>query len=190
MWKKIPNFKIAWVATGDVGVDDVNVSLEYTNVTDFTSMRVEFVGSGSVSHALNTPFVSDPDWTRNESLALTMQILGHTNLSELSVTVEDSAANSAVQTISDTTLLQEPQRWQELLFDLAGFGGVDLTNIAKITLGITPATGESGIIFIDTVRLQPCRAGGVLEADFNGDCTVDYKDFADLVDKWGEFAPF
>jgi len=82
--------------------------------------------------------------------------------------------------------------WQEWNIDLQDFsdGGVDLTNIKKIYIGFgdrdNPVLpGGDGTVHFDNIRLYGCRPGG-LHADLNGDCMVDFKDFAVLAGSWLE----
>jgi hypothetical protein len=68
---------------------------------------------------------------------------------------------------------------------------LNLANIQKIYLGFgdkaNPAQGGQGVIYIDAVQLFEKRCiGSSMDEDLNGDCLVDFKDFAMIASSWLE----
>lgn len=52
-------------------------------------------------------------------------------------------------------------------------------------VGNTTTRGGAGTVFFDDIRVYPCRLDGLV-ADFNGNCVVNLKNLAILVDSWLE----
>ncbi|MHC4165465.1 MAG: hypothetical protein ACYSWQ_00745 [Planctomycetota bacterium] len=138
------------------------------------------IGYNDTASAAVTRAIADQDWTRKGIEALYIWCMADPNAGELSVKLNDAGAEQVAPNIG------QKSGWQELRFDLSRFG-VDLGNVSSIAVSITAATGRTGIVYIDDIRLYPCIPG-LLESDFNGDCVVDFKDFAIMADSWYETA--
>ena len=88
--------------------------------------------------------------------------------------------------------------WQEWPIELQEFvdanSNLDLTDVAEVYLGfgdrVNPVSGGSGSVYIDDIKLYPPKCiyvtGEGLDADFNEDCIVDFKDYAMLANSWLE----
>ena len=68
---------------------------------------------------------------------------------------------------------------------------IDFSHIASFSIGIeknmnSTGTFGHGTIFFDDITLYPsrCLPGNEQEADLNGDCIVDFKDFSELAYNW------
>jgi len=70
---------------------------------------------------------------------------------------------------------------------------VNLQNVTELAIGVgtrgnTTKLGGAGIVYIDDIALFPPRCFNPdivdLRGDLNGDCVVDFADFAILVEDW------
>jgi hypothetical protein len=72
------------------------------------------------------------------------------------VILEDSTGQSVVVTVAQPENLIA-LKWQEARVELANVSGIDVTALAKLTLGIGDRTdtqvGGLGIVYIDNMRL-------------------------------------
>jgi hypothetical protein len=81
--------------------------------------------------------------------------------------------------------------WQEWNIALADFAPVDVTKIKKMYIGVgdrdTPQLGGSGTLYVDDIRLYQPRCIPSLpkpDADFSGNCIVDYPDLEIMANDW------
>ena len=90
------------------------------------------------------------DWTVGEPRTLSLWVYG--DLDNPSAEQMYVKVNNAKVVISDVDLTLEA--WQEVTIDLADFN-TNLSNVTTFSIGIerTGATGGSGIVFIDDIRL-------------------------------------
>ena len=162
------------VSLGDYG--DNFMELSYQNNASPYDSRVDY------------DFASLADLTINNAYYLSVLIRGDAGNSAENVyaILKDVAGHTAVQTMTDTTVVQT-EEWTELAFPLSDFAGVDLTQVTCISLGIgTPSASSAagaGTVRIDNIRLSPCVSA---QADFNHDCMVRLDDFAVLAAQWLE----
>jgi hypothetical protein len=109
-------------------------------------------------------FVEPQDWTVHSVEELSLSFIGeHENVEQLMyLTLEDSAGQSF--TVGNPfTFACQTDSWREWTIDLGPFsdGGVDLTSVKKITLGMGDGTdsgqaeGDRDHIFIDQIVLSP-----------------------------------
>jgi hypothetical protein len=100
------------------------------------------------------------DLTRGGAKVLSLWFYGATgNTAEtLYVTVQDSAGNIKIASHAQPAAIQAAS-WQEWRIDLTAFAGVDLTRVKKMYIGVgnraAPATGGTGKLYIDDIRLYP-----------------------------------
>ena len=111
------------------------------------------------------------------------------------VKVQDAAGNSSRVEHPFKHACQS-KAWRQWDIDLAAFGdgGVDLSNVKKLTIGLGDGTASAqagedrDALFISQIRVCPadCSNPGQLDlrADANGDCRIDFKDLAILADTW------
>ncbi len=85
------------------------------------------------------------------------------------------------------------QLWRIELQSIEDMNQIDLTHIESISIGIELDTNQTssyghGEIYFDDIILYPsrCLSANRPEADLNGDCIVDYKDFSELAYNWLE----
>ncbi len=96
------------------------------------------------------------DWTVGGADSLRLYFRGAASNSPqaLCVTLEDSAGQSATVGHADPDAVLAAE-WQEWRLALGEFGGVSLTRIEKMTIGVgsgtSPAAGGTGIVYIDDI---------------------------------------
>jgi len=149
----------------------------FSNVQLFT---VNPDGSGN-------PVIPLPAWT-HQDIGIKSNVAA-----PLYVTLQDSGARTATITHDDPNIVLATS-WSVWGIPLVRFTSLnpnlDLTNIQKITVGV--GNKGTGTIYVDDIRLYPplCISGlPGPQADFNGDCIVDYYDLDILTDNWlvGEY---
>ncbi|MHC4494915.1 MAG: LamG-like jellyroll fold domain-containing protein, partial [Planctomycetota bacterium] len=81
--------------------------------------------------------------------------------------------------------------WTQWNIDLTEFGGVNLTDVHSIAVGLgdrnNPQPGGSGTMYFDDIRLYRPRCLALLgkpDADFNNDCAVNYQDLEIMAGEW------
>lgn len=114
-------------------------------------------------------FGAAQDWTRGDAATLSLLFRGQTDNVEqaMYVAVQDSSGVSATVSLPNTYMVQS-KFWRQWDIDLAEFGGVDLANVAKLTIGFGDGTNSGqempddlDTVYIDTIRLLPSTAPGV-----------------------------
>jgi hypothetical protein len=108
---------------------------------------------------------------------------------QMYITLSDGDVNAVVPYDGDANDLSN-EDWQPWRIDLRNLG-LNLSNIESISIGFSRSTSESwdsGTVFFDDIRLYPsrCFEENKLDADFNGDCTVDFHDLQELAYNWLE----
>jgi hypothetical protein len=169
-----------------------------THNGSFQSMPFEYVNDGSTGKALYSEaertFDPAQDWTKRDVKALTLWFYGDPGnaLEQLYVAVEDSASRIHVVNHPGLEAVQIAA-WQEWNIELTEFSnaGVDLAAVKKMYIGMgnrfSPHAGGTGMIFIDDISVYPSRCVPSLprpDADFSGNCIVDYADVEILADEW------
>jgi hypothetical protein len=142
-------------------------------------------------------FASPRDWTQLGVEALSLSFAGQDDNVEqrMFLGVEDAAGTNATVEHPYTHACQS-ESWRDWTVPLTEFsaGGVDLTRVSKLTIGLGDGTNSGQAeedldsVFIDEIRLCPAQCFNVdqvdLRGDANGDCRVDFKDFAIMADDW------
>jgi len=115
---------------------------------------------------------------------------GNASTHRLYLGVGDGQNEQVIKFPGDTRRLQEPA-WHRWAVPLDDFSGVDLGQVASLTIGIDQSdidvmTYQSGTLFIDDLRLcsDYCSPEQTDSADFNKDCRHDYMDLSLLADTW------
>ena len=189
-----PNLLGTWSGLGGA---DVNLSIDPDpKHWGSRSMKVSYDNTGPLySAASQTPSFSD--WTDDGVEALYVWFLGDVNNTgaQLYIELEDNVGTTAKVIYSDAnaTLISDWTRWLTDLQDFVDANNVDLTNITKITLGIGDGLNASGTgdVWFDDIRLRRPQCWSqndpsVAEGDVNNDCVIDFKDFAELANRWFE----
>ncbi len=140
------------------------------------------------------------DWTIGGVESLVLHFHGDPcNAPEqMYVIIEDEAGNSLRVPYDGDSNDIAKQTWHQWNIALQPFRdeGVDLANVAAVTLGFgdaeaTGPSGASGVVFFDDIRLYPprCRVefkptADIAGADGEPDCCVDYLDITAVAEDW------
>jgi hypothetical protein len=153
----------AWVDN----IDEPGVEYVLLATGGNNSMRFEYQNQYEpyITEVSRT-FVEPQDWTVHSVAELSLSFIGeHENVEQLMyLRLEDSAGQSFTAD-NPFTFACQTDSWREWTIDLGLFsnGGVDLTSVKKITLGMGDGTdsgqaeGDRDHIFIDTIVLSPAN---------------------------------
>jgi hypothetical protein len=182
----IPGWEYIYLDTGTVNQGAKSMRFEYQNQYD-----------PFLTETTRT-FAAAQDWTANGVKALSLYFRGKdTNVEQpMYIRLEDSTVKASTVMHPYTYAVQsEPWRQWDVALEAFNTGsGVNLASIKKITIGIGNGTpsGQTGdvrdVVYIDDIKLCPARCfnseGLDLSGDANGDCVVDFTDFAIMADSW------
>jgi len=83
------------------------------------------------------------------------------------------------------------EAWQPWRIDVTNLTDVDLSHIMSVSIGFAtsasaPMESGCGFVYFDDIRLYSsrCLEENRPKADFNGDCSVDFKDFEEIAGRW------
>jgi len=126
-------------------------------------------------------------WTYSQDIGM------NTNEAEpMYVVVEDSNGSDAVAYHDDANAALA-ETWTEWNIDLEEFSNqnVDLTDVNKLSIGLgdrdDPKAGGLGTMYFDDVRLYRLICDyppGQQNADFSGNCVLDYADVEIMANEW------
>ena len=141
-----------------------------------------------------TSFTPAQDWNSAGVTALELFFYGQTDNytnTKMYIRLSDGDASAVVPYNGDANDLSS-ETWQQWKIDLQNLD-VDLSNIESISIGFDKPYSEypylgTGTVFFDDIRLYPtrCLEENKRDADFNGDCMVDFHDLKELADNWLE----
>ncbi len=145
-------------------------------------------------------FAAAVDWNVSNAAALSLVFRGRKdNVPGQPIYVKVTDAGSKTATVTYYDYAVEADSWNEWSIDLKEFrdAGVNLSLVKTLTIGIgdgedsgqdPSGSGDRDQIIIDDVKICPARcfnSGGVdLRGDVNGDCKVNFFDFAAMADGW------
>ncbi len=166
----------------------------------------------SGGHAEAVAAVSGPlslgitnDWTADGVRVMSLWFLGHAlnNPEQMFIKLEDGdvPSHSAVVAYTGGASAVTVAEWQNWTITLTQFAGVNLTNVARMSIGFgtigSPSSPAAiGMVYFDDIRLLPAecilaqRDADFAKADFmpigevSGDCRVDGKELEVLVSQW------
>ena len=134
-------------------------------------------------------FASSRNFSSNNAYYLSVLVRGNTNndTEPIYVRIEDSSGNTSEQIMDDTSVVQIAE-WYELGFQIAEFGGIDITNIKKIIIGVgssdASVSSGAGTIRIDNIRLNRQQCSDSISGDLTLDCQVNLLDFEIIANQW------
>ena len=133
-----------------------------------------------------------PAWASYTGKALELWFrgtAGNDTSQQMWIVLEDATGASAVVLYDGNMADIALEKWTLWQIALPQFEGVDLDQITGISIGFglkdSQTPGGAGTVYIDDMRLYPCRPGALV-TDLNGDCVVDDLDRAILMESWLE----
>jgi hypothetical protein len=140
-----------------------------------------------------TAFAPAKDWASAGAAALDLYFRGQTENDtngQMYIVLSDGDVSAVVPYDGDANNLRV-ESWSPWRIDLQNLG-LNLGNIESISIGFRGPSDRqdygSGTVFFDDIRLYPsrCLAENRPEADFTGDCAVDFLDLKEFSDNWLE----
>jgi len=191
-YPETPALQAEWAAAGDGSValstvkfksGEKSMALSYTNTTNYYSEAV-------------FTYATAQDWTAEDVKLLDMFFLGSSgnDPEQLYVMLEDNTSEFATVSYpgSPNDLKTATQWWINWLIDPQDFVldnlSFDITNVKKVYIGVgdrsATESGGLGTIYLDNIKLFRERCVDHPNSDLNGDCKVDFSDFAIFASKW------
>jgi hypothetical protein len=163
------------------------------------ALRFEYQNQYDPNLTELTHTYTDPqDWTRAGLAALYLYLRGDEDnyAQKLYVELEDAEvpANShAVPAVPEPDgYAVQNESWQEWVIELSEFSDndVNLARIKKIIIRVGDGTSsgqppdDSDMIYIDEIKVCPRMCSLNMGGDVDGDCDIDFGDFAAVADGW------
>ena len=170
----------AWLALSTLIFNDGEQSMElnYYNLSPYKTSEAKLA------------FAQPSDWTAGGTAMLSLYFAGQaTNQTDpMYAVVEDASGKTATVPYTGPNADLTSDNWNPWRIDLRDFAGVDLTAVVSLTLGIGRASpsGNGGYVYFDDIRLYPPQCFVELgpAGDINGDCLVNFEDFATIGSDW------
>ncbi len=130
------------------------------------------------------------NWTVEGVVAMDIWYKGNAGNADepMYAAIEDNNSNPVAILVNGTPAAAQGAEWQVWHIKLSDFAGVNLANVKKFYIGFgnrtTPATGGAGTVYFDDIKLYRSRCITPPTVDLNGDCLVDFKDFAVIANNW------
>ncbi|MBN2588705.1 MAG: LamG domain-containing protein [Sedimentisphaerales bacterium] len=165
------------------------------------SMEVDYYYSKTRNTLVSHTFESPQDWTAAGAKTIELFFYGYKyNDTECNMYISLNDGNNEINFMYNDINDIRNEQWQLWRIDLQSMGyysenmnQIDMTHIESISFGMEIDLNKTssygyGTIFFDDITLYPsrCLPGNKQEADFNGDCIVDFKDFSELAYNWLE----
>lgn len=165
-----------------------------TYTKNYNSMELHYTNSTSpYFSSADLVFATPRNWDVNDLTTLEFSVIGKDTNGDTELYVELSDGTNTVKVVHidppDANTVQSTQ-WQRISFPFEAFAGINFANITKLTIGAgngtDPGEAINGDIYIDDIRLFPARCVNKPQYDLNGDCVIDFSDFALLSNEWLE----
>jgi hypothetical protein len=138
------------------------------------------------------------DWASIGGKALELLFHGQTTNTadvQMYMSLGDGDVNIVVPYDADMNDIKE-QAWQIWRINLEDLAGLNLNNIKTLSIGFRagesqPPRGGSGTVYFDDIKLYTsrCLEQNRPDADFNGDCAVNFEDLQEMVYSWLDRSP-
>ncbi|HBG26544.1 MAG: hypothetical protein A2Y10_01105 [Planctomycetes bacterium GWF2_41_51] len=181
-------FNAAWTASGGAAIN-LNIAAPFQGTK---SMKLVYNNAVApyYSEASSTN-IWQKDFTAFNLKALDVWYYGNAaNAAEkMYVTLSDGTNSATVQNPNNISQSATWQIWNIAVSDFkAANPSLNLTNITGLQVGMgtksAPVAGGAGTVYIDNIRLYTQRCLNQPIADLNGDCKVNFTDFAQMSLEW------
>jgi hypothetical protein len=181
-------------------ITDPGVEYVFLGTGENQSLRFEYQNQYPPYYTEATrTFATAQDWTALDTKAVALSFYGERDNVEqpMYLKLEDSSGN-AWKVENPYTHACQAERWEDWRIALSEFSDndVDVSSIKKVTFGTGNGTqsaqpeadADKDFVYIDDIRLCPAGCLNVdqldLRGDVNGDCKIDFIDFALMADGW------
>jgi hypothetical protein len=171
--------KTKWAASG--GFD---IALETDPAKTYQRNAMRIIKNATGSAVLST--VPPSDWKQGGASTLSFWLMTEYDLSALHLTLYNNGTYYRQRITASQP--RSAGWWRQIVFDLDGFSGINLTDIESMDITFTPVSEAQGDVWIDHITLQPprCIQEYLPAGDFNGDCRISLADLAELSAAWLE----
>ena len=172
---------------------DVHLWMDQTHECSKKSMGLplrDYYTSG-YSETVRT-FIPPQDWTAASEKVLELFFSGLIDNSTalIYIALNDGNAETLVSYPGDANDIKK-ETWQCWRIVLEDLNDIDLSNVESISIGFSadpnkPHSNPNGTVYFDDIRLYSsrCLQENRPEADLNGDCLVNFKDFEEMAYSW------
>jgi hypothetical protein len=182
------NFNAAWTASGGATIS-LNAATPFQGTK---SMKLIYNNAVAPYYSeASSGNIWQKDFTAFNLKALDVWYYGNAaNTAEkMYVTLSDGTNSATVQNPNNISQSPTWQIWNIATSDFkAANPNLNLTNITSLKVGMgtksAPAAGGTGTVYIDNIRLYTVRCLNQPTADLNGDCKVNFSDFAQIALQW------
>ena len=143
-------------------------------------------------------FFEPQNWTKGglAVLSLNFRGVGANFEQKLFIELEDVTGPTSAFTVDNPhNYAALTESWQKWTIDLSQFsaGGVDLTQVKKISIGNGDGTdsgqplgppADMDYLYIDEIKVCPLRCSLNSTADVDGNCRIDFGDFSAVANEW------
>ena len=181
----------AMLASWSAGATGATLSLVTTGGHDKAkTMKFDYNNGSAPLYSEAQLADIDSDWAVAGVLAIDIWYKGAAgNAAEpMYAALEDNNSNPVAIVVNSDSAAAQAENWQVWRIKLSDFTAVNLANVKKFYLGFgsrtSPASGGSGTVYFDDIRLHPTRCIDKSAGDFNNDCVVDFRDFVIIAENW------
>ncbi|HUT45263.1 MAG TPA: LamG domain-containing protein [Sedimentisphaerales bacterium] len=137
-------------------------------------------------------FFPPQDWAATGAKALELYFYGksYNTVSQMYLVLNDGNSETVVPYLGDANDVSK-ETWLPWRIELQELQDIDLGNIESIAIGFYADPGNpygigSGIVYFDDIRLYSsrCLEENMPDADFNGDCLVNFEDLEEMAFSW------
>ncbi|MFH1719753.1 MAG: LamG domain-containing protein [Planctomycetota bacterium] len=132
------------------------------------------------------------NWTAAGVVSLELFFSGllHNDAAQMYVALNDGGTEIVIPYGGDANDLKN-ETWQPWRIDIENVTAIDLSHVTSISIGFCaevskPYSSGGGTVYFDDIRLYSARCikENRLDADFNGDCLVNYTDLEEMTNCW------
>jgi len=149
-------------------------------------------GTSDYSETIRT-FIPPQDWTAAGYRVLELFFSGHeyyNSTAQMYIALNDGNGEALALYPGDANDLTE-EAWQFWRIELDDLNDIDLSNIESMSIGFCaeldkPYSIGTGKAYFDDIRLYSsiCLQENRSDADFNGDCLVNFEDLEEMAFSW------
>jgi len=173
---------------------NVDIGTYKTHKCSKKSMAFNYIyyRTSDYSETIRT-FIPPQDWTAAGEKVLELFFSGseyYNSTAQMYIALNDGNTESLVLYPGDANDIKD-EAWQFWRIELDDLNDIDLSNIESMSIGFCaelnkPYSIGSGKVYFDDIKLYPsiCLQENRPDADFNGDCLVNFEDIEEMAFSW------